>query len=38
MGERGAARARELFSADRIVGEYLEVYRQVLARGEGRRG
>jgi N-acetyl-alpha-D-glucosaminyl L-malate synthase BshA len=38
MGERGAARARELFSADRIVGDYLEVYRQVLARGEGRRG
>jgi N-acetyl-alpha-D-glucosaminyl L-malate synthase BshA len=34
MGERGRARARELFSADRIVGEYLDFYRQVL---DGRR-
>ncbi|HKQ98606.1 MAG TPA: N-acetyl-alpha-D-glucosaminyl L-malate synthase BshA [Candidatus Polarisedimenticolia bacterium] len=37
LGERGAARARELFSADRIVGDYLEVYRKVLAQEEGRR-
>jgi N-acetyl-alpha-D-glucosaminyl L-malate synthase BshA len=32
MGARGQARAASLFSADRIVGQYLEVYRQVLAR------
>jgi N-acetyl-alpha-D-glucosaminyl L-malate synthase BshA len=31
MGERGRARAEALFSADRIVGRYLEVYRRVLA-------
>lgn len=30
MGERGRARAQELFSAERIVGEYLDYYRQVL--------
>jgi N-acetyl-alpha-D-glucosaminyl L-malate synthase BshA len=34
MGERGRARATELFSANRIVGEYLDFYRQVL---DGRR-
>ena len=31
MGERGRARAEALFSADRIVGRYLDVYRRVLA-------
>jgi N-acetyl-alpha-D-glucosaminyl L-malate synthase BshA len=31
LGARGAERARRLFSAERIVGEYLEFYRQVLA-------
>ncbi|HEV8200439.1 MAG TPA: glycosyltransferase, partial [Candidatus Polarisedimenticolia bacterium] len=30
MGTRGRARAEALFSADRIVGQYLEVYRRVL--------
>jgi N-acetyl-alpha-D-glucosaminyl L-malate synthase BshA len=30
MGERGRARARELFSAERIVGEYLDYYEHVL--------
>ena len=30
MGERGRARARELFSAEKIVGEYLDFYEQVL--------
>lgn len=32
LGARGAERARSLFSADRIVGEYLEFYRLVLAK------
>ena len=32
MGERGHERARTLFSADRIVGQYLDYYREVLAR------
>jgi N-acetyl-alpha-D-glucosaminyl L-malate synthase BshA len=31
MGERGCQRARALFSADRIVEQYLQCYRQVLA-------
>jgi N-acetyl-alpha-D-glucosaminyl L-malate synthase BshA len=30
MGEHGYARARALFSAERIVGQYLDCYRQVL--------
>ena len=30
MGARGRARAEKLFSADRIVGQYLEVYRRVI--------
>jgi len=30
LGERGRLRARELFSADRIVGEYLDYYHEVL--------
>ena len=34
MGERGRARARELFSAERIVDRYLEVYRRVLSEPE----
>jgi len=38
MGEKAGERARALFSADRIVGEYLDFYRQVLApRGAGLR-
>ena len=37
MGERGRERARALFSADRIVGQYLDFYRHVLAPGERRR-
>jgi N-acetyl-alpha-D-glucosaminyl L-malate synthase BshA len=32
MGEKGRERARSLFSADRTVGQYLDYYRQVLAR------
>ncbi len=32
MGEKGCQRARALFSADRIVGEYLDYYRQVIER------
>ncbi|HUD71774.1 MAG TPA: N-acetyl-alpha-D-glucosaminyl L-malate synthase BshA [Dongiaceae bacterium] len=32
LGVRGAERARRLFSADTIVGDYLEFYRQVLAK------
>ena len=36
LGERGCDRARALFSSDRIVGEYLDVYRQVLESPEGR--
>jgi len=35
MGERGRERAATLFSSERIVGEYLDFYRQVLA-GEER--
>jgi len=31
MGERGRERAATLFSSERIVGEYLDFYRQVLA-------
>jgi N-acetyl-alpha-D-glucosaminyl L-malate synthase BshA len=34
MGEKGGERARALFSADRIVGEYLDYYRQVIASKE----
>ncbi|HZN02468.1 MAG TPA: N-acetyl-alpha-D-glucosaminyl L-malate synthase BshA [Candidatus Polarisedimenticolia bacterium] len=34
MGERGRARAEALFSADRIVDRYLEVYRRVLSEPE----
>ncbi len=34
LGERGRERARALFSADRIVGEYLDFYRQVIGRRE----
>lgn len=30
LGERGKARAEALFSAERIVGQYLEVYRRVI--------
>ncbi len=30
MGERGYQRARTLFSAERITGEYLDLYRQAL--------
>lgn len=30
LGQRGQARAEALFSAERIVGQYLEVYRRVL--------
>jgi len=30
LGERGRLRAQELFSADRIVGEYLDYYHEVL--------
>lgn len=30
LGQRGRARAEALFSAERIVGQYLEVYRRVL--------
>jgi L-malate glycosyltransferase len=30
MGEKAGERARALFSADKIVGEYVEFYRQVL--------
>ena len=37
MGERGRERARTLFSAERIVGEYLDFYRQVLAGEENPR-
>ncbi len=37
MGERGYARARALFSAERITGEYLDLYRQVLGDGGSRR-
>ena len=37
MGARGRARAEALFSADRIVGQYLEVYRRVLASGGDTR-
>lgn len=33
MGEMGAERARTLFSAERIVGEYLDFYRQVTEDG-----
>jgi L-malate glycosyltransferase len=33
MGQRGRARAEALFSADKIVGQYLDVYRRVLAGG-----
>jgi len=32
MGERGYERARTLFSSDRIVGQYLDFYREVIAR------
>ena len=32
MGERGFERARTLFSSDRIVGQYLDFYREVIAR------
>jgi N-acetyl-alpha-D-glucosaminyl L-malate synthase BshA len=32
MGERGHERARSLFSSDRIVDQYVEYYREVLAR------
>lgn len=32
MGARGAERARRLFSAEKVVGDYLEFYRQVLAK------
>ncbi len=32
MGERGYERAAALFSADRIVGQYLDYYREVIAR------
>lgn len=32
MGERGHERARTLFSSERIVEQYLDCYRQVLAR------
>jgi len=34
MGEKGYERARAHFSADRITGEYLEYYGQVLEGGE----
>jgi N-acetyl-alpha-D-glucosaminyl L-malate synthase BshA len=34
MGEKGGERARALFSAERIVGEYLDFYRQVIERKE----
>jgi len=36
MGERGYERARTLFSAERITGEYLDFYRQVLEPREAR--
>jgi L-malate glycosyltransferase len=36
MGERGYERARALFSAERITGEYLDFYRQVLETREAR--
>jgi len=32
MGERGHERARSLFSSEKIVGQYLDYYREVLAR------
>jgi glycosyltransferase involved in cell wall biosynthesis len=36
-GERGRERAATLFSSERIVGEYLEFYRHVLAGEEKPR-
>jgi L-malate glycosyltransferase len=36
MGERGRERATTLFSAERIVDEYLRLYREVLADGGTR--
>jgi glycosyltransferase involved in cell wall biosynthesis len=36
LGERGYERARALFSSDRIVGDYLDLYRQVLDSKGGR--
>lgn len=36
MGERGRDRAATLFSAERIVEEYLRLYRDVLGEGETR--
>lgn len=32
MGEKGLERARALFSADRIVDQYVDLYREVLSR------
>ncbi len=37
MGERAGERARALFSAERIVGEYLDFYRHVMERVEKPR-
>jgi len=36
MGEKAGERARSRFSADKIVGEYLDFYRQVLETREAR--
>jgi len=36
MGEKAGERARALFSADKIVGEYLDFYQQVLETREAR--
>ena len=36
LGERGYERARALFSSDRIVGDYLDLYRQVIDSKGGR--
>ncbi len=38
MGERGYQRAQALFSAERITGEYLDFYRQVLEGREAPQG
>ncbi len=37
LGERGSERARALFSAERIVGEYVDYYRHVIERVETPR-
>ncbi|MBZ5639532.1 MAG: N-acetyl-alpha-D-glucosaminyl L-malate synthase BshA [Acidobacteriia bacterium] len=37
LGEKGGERARALFSAERIVGEYLDFYRQVIESKERPR-